>query len=157
MLMLKMEEEIKQEFDKIWSKICELEKGTKKPEGTLAVSTGSLETGSPENLVDIEGDSLTLLKTLGEKTEEKTKNTALLTLFEYKEKLGKEKILASEIRRNVALNKIPLENFGTYLNNLIPQCILRVGKTRSKTALYKLTAFGYAKAKDIKKEILKNE
>ena len=90
-------------------------------------------------------------------TEEKTQNIALLTLLGYKEKLNKEKVLASEIRRNVAINKIPIENFGTYVNELIPHSILRIGKAKSKQIAYKLTNFGNAKAKELQKEIFKNE
>lgn len=146
-----MDEEIRQEFEKIWKKIEELEKKNSK----------SLENTAPSHisaaLFDIEGESLTVLKVIGKKIEEKTQNVTLLTLWGYKEKLNKEKVLASEIKRNVAVNKIPVENFGTYVNELIPQSVLRIGKAKSKKMSYKLTAFGSAKAKELQKEILENE
>ena len=147
-----MNEEIRQEFNKIWQKISELEKESKKinDENSVAMKFS-------ENLFDIEGESLTVLHGIGEKIEEKAQNTALLTLLGYKEKLNTEKVLASEIRRNVAVNKIPVENFATYINHLIPQFIIRIGKARSNKVSYKLTAFGLSKAKELQKAIFENE
>ncbi len=107
-----------------------------------------------ENIWDIEGNDLTITRIIGEKNEEKTQNTALLALLGYKEKFNQDKVLASELRRNVAINKIPIENFGTYINQLIPQSILRVGKIKSNKLAYKLTAFGYARAREILSKIL---
>jgi len=147
-----MDEEIKREFDKVWQKIFELENRHKKinaeKSDTIPYS---------ENLFDIEGESLTVLNFIGDKIEEKAQNIALLTLLGYREKLNMEKVLASEIRRNVAINKIPIENFATFINHLIPQSVLRVGKARSNKVSYKLTAFGLAKAKELKKTIIENE
>ena len=147
-----MDEEIRQEFEKIWQKIFELEKKHKKVN-----EESSEHIKYSETLFDIEGESLTVLNVIGDKIEEKAQNIALLTLLGYKEKLNTEKVLASEIRRNVAVNKIPVENFGTYINHLIPQSVIRIGKTRSNKVSYKLTAFGLAKAKELQKAIFKNE
>ena len=147
-----MDEEIKREFDKIWQKIFELEKKHKK----INAQKPEPITYS-ENLFDIEGESLTVLNFIGDKIEEKAQNIALLTLLGYREKLSAEKVLASEIRRNVAINKVPVENFATFINHLIPQSVLRVGKARSNKVSYKLTAFGLSKAKELQKTILENE
>ena len=148
-----MDEEIKQEFNKILQKISELEKKNNKTMEEEDINSSSIS----DALFDIEGELVTVLKVVGNNTEEKTQNIALLTLSGYKEKLNKEKVLASEIRRNVAINKIPVENFGTYVNELIPQSILRIGKAKSKQVTYKLTNFGSAKAKELRKEIFKDE
>src|SRR3989344_2905275 len=135
-----MNEELRQELDKIWQKIAELEKNNK-----LVVDIDTPLSGS-DSFFDVDGDILTVLKVVGNNTKEKTQNMALLTLLGYKEKLNKEKITASEIKKNVTINKIPVENFATYVNELIPQSILRDGKVGSKHVTYKLTNFGYAKA-----------
>lgn len=107
-----------------------------------------------EDIWDIEGENLNLLKTKGEGIKEKTKNTALLVLLGYKNKLNKNKVLASDLRRSVAIHKIPLENFGTYLNELIPQSIIRTGKSGSTKAEYKLTSYGEALAQELLEEII---
>lgn len=148
-----MDEVIKQEFNKIWRKISELEKKNNK-----SIEEGIIKSASVSaTLFDIEGESLTVLKVIGKNVKEKTQNIVLLTLLGYKEKFNKEKILASEIKRNVGINKIPIENFGTYVNELIPQSILRIGRAKSKQVTYKLTNFGSAKARELQKEIFKNE
>ena len=140
-----MNEELRQELDKIWQKIAELEKNNK-----LVVDKGmDTSLSGSDSFFDVDGDILTVLKVVGNNTKEKTQNMALLALLGYKEKLNKEKIMASEIKKNVAINKIPVENFATYVNELIPQSILRDGKIGSKHVTYKLTNFGYAKAKEL--------
>lgn len=148
-----MDEETRQEFSKVWQKISELEKMNNK----FVEEDVNTSLHVSDALFDIEGELLTVIKVSGNNTEEKTQNITLLTLLGYKERLNKEKVLASEIRRNVAINKIPIENFGTYVNELIPQSILRIGKAKSKQVAYKLTNFGNAKAKELQKEIFKDE
>jgi len=98
---------------------------------------------------DIEGERLTLLRFTGDSTQEKTKNIALLVLLGYKIKLEKGKVDASEIKRNVGLNRVPTENFGTYMKEMVPQLVLRVGKAKSNKLAYRLTPFGESKAKSL--------
>lgn len=144
--------------EEINSKFEEIEKRLEKIENVLF--KGNKEDSilvKNEEIWDIEGENLNLLKTLGEGVREKTKNTALLVLLGYNKKLSRDKVLAKDLRRSVAIHKIPLENFGTYLNELIPQSIIRVGKTNSPKAEYKLTYYGKALAEDLLKEISKNE
>ncbi len=104
---------------------------------------------------NVDGSQLTVLQITGNKTDEKIRNIALLALLGYKQKLGQDKVLASEIKRNVATHHIPVENFGTYLQQIIPQSILRVGKVGNNKVSYKLTPFGEAKAKKLLEEIIK--
>src|SRR4030042_655394 len=61
-------------------------------------------------LFDIENDTLTLLKTLGEDEREKTKRISLTVLFGYKYSLGNERVLSKELKRNVAENRVPVNN-----------------------------------------------
>lgn len=137
-----MDEETKKILDEHEKRIRELEKFFEK-DGDLSPLK------MKEEIWDIEGEQLTLLKFIGSNIQEKIENIALLTLLGYKKKLGKEKIEASEIKRNVGLNGVPTENFGTYMKEMIPQLILRVGKARSIKVAYKLTSFGESKAKKI--------
>lgn len=140
--------------EEIIKRFEEIEKRLNKVESIIAKTPEKLdEININENIWDIEGNNLTLLKTFGEKIRDKTKNTALLVLLGYKIKLGKEKILASDLRRSVAIHKIPLENFATYLNELIPQSIIRNGKIGSIKSEYKLTTYGEALARNLLKQI----
>jgi hypothetical protein len=108
-----------------------------------------------EGVFDIDANSLTLLKVSGEDVTEKTKNISLVVLLGYKYYFGNEKLLSKEIRRNVAENRIPVNNFATYLNGMIPSLIRRIGKRKSPKTTYKLTPLGEAEAKEITKEFCK--
>ncbi len=143
-----MDEEIIKRLEEIEARVRVLE-GTR--------TEVNEESRSDSNIFCVEGTQLTVTQILGGKVDDKTKNTALLTLLGYKEKLGVDKILSSEVKRNVAINKIPIENFATYLGELIPQSILRIGKPQSKKSAYRLTSFGEAKAKSLLKEIISND
>lgn len=107
-----------------------------------------------QELFDIEDDTLTLLKKIeGANDREKTQKISLMVLLGYKYLLGKLKVLAIEVRRNVAENKIPVNNFATYLNEIIPSLIRRIGKPKSPKTTYKLTPLGEAEAKEMLKEL----
>lgn len=106
-----------------------------------------------EELFDIENNTLTLLKIAGKDDEEKTKKISLAVLIGYKYLLGTKEILASEIRRNVAENRVSLSNFATHLNGIIPSLIRRKGKSRSKKTTYKLTTLGEAEARAVLKKL----
>ena len=108
-----------------------------------------------ESLFDIENDTLTLLKVEGNDEADKTKKISLMVLLGYKYIFGTENVLSKEIRRNVAENRIPLNNFATYLNEMIPSLIRRIGKLKSKTTMYKLNPLGEAEAKEIVKQLCK--
>lgn len=102
-----------------------------------------------KDIWDVDGEQVTLLKFVGNSISEKTKNITLLVLLGYKKKINKSKVEASEIKRNVGLNGVPVENFGTYLKEMIPQMILRGGKVKSKKMVYRLTPFGESKANEL--------
>lgn len=160
------------EFSKIKEKIMEHEKRIKALEDAFAGSKAEevkevqsrtnikklakkIEV-SPERieeLFDIENNALTLLKIAGKDDEEKTQKISLAVLIGYKYFLGTNQILASEIRRNVAENRVPLNNFATYLNKIIPSLIRRKGKPRSRKTTYKLTPLGEAEARAVVKEL----
>lgn len=106
-----------------------------------------------QEMFDFEDETLTLVKVIGENPKEKTQNVALLVLLGYKYYFGKKEVLSQEVRRNVGENGIPLENFATYLNELIPSSIRRKGKKKSSKTKYRLLAFGESKAKELIKEI----
>jgi hypothetical protein len=106
-----------------------------------------------KELFDIEEDTLTLLKALGEDDREKTKEISLAVLLGYKCFLGNERVLAKELRRNVAESRVPLDNFATYLNQLIPSLIRRIGKPKSTKTTYKLTLLGEVEAREIIKKL----
>jgi hypothetical protein len=108
-----------------------------------------------ESLFDIENNTLTLLKVEGNDEADKTKKISLMVLLGYKYIFGNENVLSKEIRRNVAENKIPLNNFATYLNEMIPSMVRRIGKRKSKTTKYKLTPPGETEAKEIVKQLCK--
>lgn len=104
-------------------------------------------------LFDVEDNTLTLLKVVGEDESEKTHNISLVVLLGYKYFFDQEEVLSREIKRNVAENGISLNNFATHLNVLIPSLIRRKGKPRSRTTTYKLTPLGKAKAREILKKL----
>jgi len=106
-----------------------------------------------KEIFDIEDKQLTVIKVVGEKEKDKTQNIALLVLLGYKYLFGKEEVLSQEIRRNVAENGIPLNNFATYLNEITPGLIRRKGKLRSPKTTYKLTILGESKARELVKAI----
>lgn len=108
-----------------------------------------------KELFDMDDSSLTLLKVMGKDEAEKTKRISLVVLLGYKYVFGNEKVLSKEIRRNVAENRIPVNNFATYLNEMIPSLIRRMGKLKSPATTYKLTPLGEAEAKEIIKEFCK--
>lgn len=104
-------------------------------------------------IFDIDGESLTLTKICGKDDPEKTKNGAVMTLLGYKYILNKDGLLSKEIRRNIGVNKVPLNNFATHLNTIIPSLILRKGKPKSPNTTYRLTALGEATARDLLKTV----
>jgi hypothetical protein len=106
-------------------------------------------------LFDVENSTLTLLKVTGKDEAEKTKRISLVVLMGYKYLFGNEKVLSKDIRRNVAENRIPVNNFATYLNEMIPSLIRRIGKPKSPMTTYKLTPLGEAEANEMIKELCK--
>ena len=105
---------------------------------------------------ETDGEKIILTKIVGRDIAEKTKNIVLLTLLAYKQQFNKEKVFSAELREGVASNSIPLENFATFLKELIPQSIVRIGKIGSNKVQYKLTTFGEAKAKKLASEELED-
>ena len=106
-----------------------------------------------DRVYDLEGNSLTIVKIFGEDDREKIKNITLLVLLGYKYILGNNEVLSKEIRRNVAENRISLNNFATYLKEITPSLIRRKGKLRSPNTIYKLTTLGEVSARDLLKKI----
>jgi hypothetical protein len=106
-----------------------------------------------KQLFDIENSNLTLLKVVGEDEREKTKKISLVVLLGYKYFFGNEQVLSKEMKRNVAENRVPINNFARYLNELIPSMIRRMGKLKSPKTTYKLTPLGEAEAKEIIKKL----
>jgi DNA-binding HxlR family transcriptional regulator len=108
-----------------------------------------------KELFDVENNSLTLLKVIGEDERDKTKKISLAVLLGYKYTVGNEQVFSKEIRRNVAENRISVNNFATYLNEMIPSLIRRTGKPKSPKTTYRLTPLGEAEAKEILKKLCK--
>lgn len=108
-----------------------------------------------KEVFDLEKNSLTLVKITGQNDREKTKNATLLILLGYKYFFGQEGVLSKEIRRNIAENRIPLNNFSTYLHEITPSLIRRKGKLKSPKTTYRLVPFGEAEAKQLLKELCK--
>lgn len=106
-----------------------------------------------QEIFDFEDDTLTLLKVIGENPKEKTQNITLLVLLGYKYYFDKNEVLSQEIRRNVGENGIRLENFATYLKQLIPSSVLSKGKRRSSKTIYRLKPSGEFKAKELIKKL----
>jgi len=107
-----------------------------------------------DQIFDKEESTLTVIRYVGANDREKTQNIALITLFGYKIFFGQEEMLSQEIRRNVAENRISLNNFGTYLNELTPSLLRRKGELRSPKTTYRLNIQGEVKAKELIKNIL---
>ena len=106
-----------------------------------------------KELFDIENNGLTLLKIVGQDELEQTKNATLLVLLGYKYIFGNNEIGAKEIRRNVAENRVTLNNFATHLNKIIPKLVRRKGKLKSPRTKYKLTVPGEVEAKVLLQKI----
>lgn len=147
-------------------RITEIEKklkGFKEPEVEMMVSDTlrfdmlAKRTGVDEEKIkkvfDYDDGKITILKVIGESEKEKTQNVSLLVLLGYKYLLCVNKILSQEIKRNVAENRIPVNNFATHLNELSPSLIRRRGKARSPKTTYRLTTLGDANAREILKRI----
>lgn len=143
------EQEIIKRFETIEKRLDLLEQIPKKEK--------IFEMESSDNIFEEQDEKIVVTQTIGESPKEKAKNIILLSLLGYKQKLGELEIHASKIRENVALNQIPLENFGTWVKELIPQSIMRKGKRGSTKVTYKLTTFGEAKAKNLLRSIIKND
>lgn len=122
--------------------------------GKLAEKVGT-SAEKLEGLFDTENGTLTLLKVVGEDEAERTKKISLVVLLGYKYLFGDETVPSTEIKRNVAENRIPVNNFATYLNEIIPSRVRRIGKPRSPKTTYKLTPLGEAEAKEVVKELCK--
>lgn len=155
--------QIKKELEGHREKISELENliKTKEPERLKKSGDGIQRLAKKVNvseekireMFDFEDDTLTLVKVIGENPKEKTQNAALLVLLGYKYCFDKNEVLSQEIRRNVGENGIPLENFATYLNELIPSSVRRKGKRKSSKTTYRLMPSGEFKAKELIKKL----
>jgi hypothetical protein len=145
------------ELKEILSKLDNHEKRLSALEGIKEDLKKPREILQDNGFFDVDGEQLTLTKKIGEKTKEITQNIALLVLYGYKKQLKIDKVLGTEIRRNVATHQVPLENFGTYIKEIIPQQIIRQGKVGSVKTTYKLTPFGEAKAKSLSEQLGKDE
>jgi len=164
-----MSEELKQIIDKIQNlekRITELEAiiKSKKSENVLVIEKEDVikklatKIGVSDDkfneVFDIEPDIITVLKFKGTNVKEKSQSIMLLTLLGYKYFKDRIEILSQEIRKNVAENGIPLDNFSTYINELSPQLVRRKGELKSPKTTYKLTVLGESKAKELLKELI---
>jgi hypothetical protein len=102
-----------------------------------------------DELFDVEGGCLTVLKAVGADEKEKTQNIALLTLMGYKYLVGAQEVLSGEIKRNVAENGVAVNNFSSHLNQMSPSLVRRKGKTRSPKTAYRLTSVGEVRARQL--------
>jgi hypothetical protein len=100
-----------------------------------------------KGVFDLDGNVLTLIKTVDGNDGQKTKNVALLVLLGQKYVFGIEDVLSSEIKRNVSENRVQVNNFAAHLNGMAPSLIRRKGKAKSTTISYRLTTLGEAEAK----------
>jgi hypothetical protein len=154
--------EIKNKLVEIEKRIQQLEKPPAEHAKSMENKSSDMKSGlaelsknvgvSEENIkkiYDLEQGSFTLVKIMGEDDREKIKNMALLVLLGNKYLLGNDEVLSQEIRRNVAENKIPQDNFATCLNKITPTLIRKKGKIRSPKTTYRLTTLGKANAKDL--------
>jgi len=165
---MKIEKEInqiKKELEKHRERIVKLEKAikTKEPETLIKPVDGVRKLAEKVNIseekikeiFDFENETLTLVKTISANPKEKTQNVSLLVLLGYKYCFDKNEVLSQEIRRNVGENGISLENFATYLNELIPSSVRRKGKPKSAKTTYRLLPYGESKAKELIKQLCK--
>ncbi len=143
----KLESLIKTKGPEILKKFKKSKNGFQKLVKKLNVSKERIQ-----EIFDFEDDTLTLLKVIGENPKEKTQNIALLVLLGYKYCFDENEVPSQEIRRNVGENGIPLENFATYLNELIPLSVRRKGKRKSSKTAYRLMPSGEFKAKELIKK-----
>jgi predicted transcriptional regulator len=146
---IRMDEETKKRFEAIEIRLGTLEMVPK--------NNSPVNESAYDNIFEEQEGKIIVTRTIsGKNIREKTKDAALLSLIGYKQKLKETEISASKLRESVATLKIPLENFATYINDLIPQSIMKKAKGK-KNVFYKLTTFGEAKAKTLLKEITENE
>ena len=145
-----MNEEIRKEFEAIKKRLDLLEKSSR---GERVTS----QDASPNHTFEEQDEKVIVTQVIGDTPKEKTKNLVLLSLLGYKQRLGETEVRASKLRENVAVHGIPLENFGTYVKELIPQSVIKKGKKGSTKVTYKLTIFGEAKARNLLKSVLENE
>ncbi len=162
------------EFKKLIARIEKIEKRLEKVDclGTADKQLGTNKFGSGikklvkkvgvsekkvHEIFDIEDGLLTVVRVKGLNLKEKIQNVSLLTLLGYKSFLDKNEISSQEIKRNVGENGIPLENFATYLNELIPSSIRRKGKTRSTRTMYRLTVFGESEARGVLEKLCEKD
>ena len=110
----------------------------------FATSTDKLN-----EIFDTEDNTLTVLKFNGNDFNEKTQAISLLVIFGYKYLLNQNNILAKELRRNIIENKIPVNNFATYIKEISPSLIRKSGKPSSTKTTYKLTGLGESKAREL--------
>lgn len=143
-------EEIKKRFEAIEKRLNMLENIPRK-------GSKIIQNGSTNDIFEKQDGKIFVTKMLGNNIKEKTKNIVLLTLLGYKQKLEEINVHTSKLRENVAIHEIPLENFGTYVKELIPQSIIKKGNKGSNKVTYKLTTFGEAKAKGLLNEVISND
>lgn len=155
--------QIKKELERHEERISELERPikVKEPEISRKPKDGVKRLAKKVNIseekigeiFDFEDEILTLVKVIGSNPKEKTQNISLLVLLGYKYCFNKNEVLSQEIRRNVGENGISLENFATYLNELVPSMIRRKGKRKSPKTTYRLIAYGESRARELIKKI----
>lgn len=110
-----------------------------------------------KKIFDLEENSLTLVKVIGEDDKERTKSLTLLVLLGYQYLFGVGEVLSHEIKRNAAENRIPVNNFATYLNEITPSLIRRKGKPGSTKTAYRLTTSGEVEARELLKNLAGNQ
>jgi hypothetical protein len=127
------------------------------PKSEASIDALARKTGTdPDNirkLFEIKEDTLTLSKVVGKDQREQTRDISLLVLLGYKYFSNKEEVLAGEMRRNVAENGVPVDNFARYLNEMIPSLVHRKGKSKSHKITYKLSPLGEARAREALKKV----
>lgn len=166
--MIKEEEiiKIKKKLEEHEKRIANLEKNISKKQEhkereTLEIKEGierlTRKIGVPEEkikeLFDFEGNTLTSVKVIGKNEKEKTQNIVLIVILGYKYFYGIEEILAKEIKRNVAENRISINNFATHLKEITPSLIRKKGVPKSPKTIYKLTVLGESTAREILKKL----
>jgi len=104
-----------------------------------------------KKIFDLEENSLTLVKVIGEDNEERTKSLTLLVLLGYKCFFDMNDVLSQEIRRNLAENRVSLSSYSYYLNAITPSFVRRKGKVKSPKTTYRLTTLGEAEAREVLK------
>jgi hypothetical protein len=129
-----------------------LEEGIKKFANKLGISEIQIK-----SVFDFEADSLNLIRIDGNDEREKTQNATLVLLLGYRHCYNNDEVSSIEIRRNLAENKISINNFSTHLNRIITSFLRRKGAVKSAKTSYKLTIPGEVKAKEIVKRIALSE